>query len=314
MHLRAVAFADLISCGARAVAIRKRYAFRIGGANGQVVFAQTTSANRTLNAVVAVVPAIAARRTTIRHLVDVAARRAFLTSETIGQVEVGVDAIGELLSALVRTHRHICGTRIDAIHEVHAIDAQRARLQFVKANAIESALLTGRAISSGITSARSRTCTLETRNAGRTNGTAHAAVRFVRLQVDAFRTALGQTSAARVAARAIRANFARGTSHSTHPAVARIELRVDADAIAFRRAARALRIAHAIRANLTHRTCNAARAAVSSIDFGIDARIGAFRRATSAIERALAARANFARSANRAAHAAVQPVIADIDA
>jgi hypothetical protein len=314
MHLGAVVLARLISGRTHAVTIRKRHALWIGRTNRQIVFAKPTHAKRALNAGVAVVRAIAARRTTIRHLVHIAAHRAFLARKAIGQVEVRIHAIGELLPALIWTHRHVRRTRIDAIEQVDAIRVEHAGLNFVQTNAVESARLAGVTIHRGITRASSGARAIETRHARRTNIAAHAAIGFVRSHVDAFRSALGQTSAARIAAHSIRANFARGTSNSAHAAIARIELRVDAKAIALRRAARTLRVTRSIRTNLTHRTNNAASAAVTGVDLRIDTRIGAFRRSTGTIEVALAAGTHLARSTNRAARAAIQTIVGHIDA
>jgi len=306
--------AILIAGGARAVAIRERYAFRIRLANRQIVRAKTSHARRARDARIAVVRVVARRRAAISHLIDATAPIAFLTEEAIRQVHVVIDAIGRHLRTRRGTVRHIGRTGVDAVEQVDAIGIEGTRLQLVLTNTVVSAELTGVASPGSIASTGRGTHTIETRYAGGTNVTAHAAICFVGLGVDAFGTALGQTSATRRAASAIRANFTHGTCFTAHPAIARIELRIHTDVIAFRRAHPALRTAHAIRADLAHRTNDAASTAIAGVDFHVDARIRAFRRATGAIECALAARAHFACTADLATRATVEAVIADVDA
>jgi hypothetical protein len=312
VHLRAHIDAGLIS--ALIVALRECDAFRVGYTNGVIVFAKTARSGAAEDAVRAVVCPIAAGLTAIVHLIDAAACGAFLAIEAIGQVDVGIDAIGVRLAACGWAHGVIGGAGVDAVDQKNAIETQRAGLQFVRANAIECTRCAGGAIHGGFASTRRGACAIETGYAWGTNVTAHTAIGFVDFDVHAFGAALGQTRTARRLADATGANFAERTSFSAHAAIARIELRIDTNAIAFRRAADALRVAHAIRANLAHGTSNATRAAVAGVDFGVDARIGAFRRAARAIEVAFAARAHFAGATHGAARAAIETVIADVDA
>jgi hypothetical protein len=258
-----------------------------------------------LSAGVAVVGPVATGRATKGDFIDVATGGAFLTPEAIDEVEVIIEAIGKRLPAQSPAHLIICRTGVDTSDEIGAIEVRGTRLKFVVANSVESTRLAGGTIHRRVTCACSRACTIEARDARETNITASAAICFIRFDVDAFSTALGQTRAARGGTSAIGADIALGTGFVAHAAIARVEFQVDADAIAFRRAAGALRVACAIGANLAHGANNAACAAIAGIVFRVDTRIGAFRRAARTIECAFAARTHFARAANGAARTAI---------
>jgi hypothetical protein len=312
--LRARTLARLVTGRAGSQAIVQRYANRICCADGKVIGTQTARSDGTLHAGIAIVCPVATGGTTISDFIDPAARGAFLTCEAIGQVQVVVHAIGGGLAAHLGTHGGIGRTSIDAIDESDTIKVRRTGLQFVQANAIESAGLAGIAIHGRIACTGSSACTIEARHAGRTNRTTSAAIRFVVFDINAFGAAFGQTRATRGTAGAIRANFAHCASLAAHAAIAWVELHVDTNAIALRCAAGALRIAIAVRANLTHGTCNAACSAVAGVVFRVDACIGTFRRTTGAIECAFATRTHFARAAYGGACSAIQTVIGNIDA
>lgn len=294
---------------------RQSRAFGIGLANRQVVGAESPRRRHAGKAGIAIVHHVVATcLATVGDFIDTAASRAFLAEEAIGDVEVIVHAIGRHLCTGGGAHGIVRRAGIDAIGEIDAIGVERTRLQLVSTNAVESAVLTRGAIHRGIASAGGGAITIEASDAGRTNRTAHAAIGFVVLQIDALRAALGQTDAARGAACAIGTNFTRRARFAAHAAIARIELRIDAGAVALGRTGSALRGALAIGANFVHGTNDAASAAVARIDLRVDAGVGAFRRSAGTIEVAFATRANFARTANRSARAAVQSIVFRIDA
>lgn len=294
-------------------AAREGEAFGVGLTNGQIVGAESTRCRGAVEAGIAVAQ-VAACLTAVGNFVDPAASRTLLAEEAIGDVQVIVDAVGRHLCAHAWAIGIIGRTGIDAITEIRAGGVEHARLDLVATNSVECALLACSAIRRGVTSTGGGAGSIEAGHAGRTNVTAHAAIGFVILEIDAQRAALGQTCSARASAHAIGANFARGTCFAAHTAIAGIEFRIDARSTAILGTRATLRGTFAIGTNLTHGANDAASTTIARIDFRIDAGIGAFRRTAAALEVAFATGTHFAGSTNRAARAAIQAVDQYIDA
>jgi hypothetical protein len=123
VHLCAHVDARLVS--ALIVALRECNAFRVGGANGVIVFAKTTSARAAGDAIGAVVLSVASGRTTKSHLIDAAARGAFLAEEAIDHVDVVIVAIEVHVCACVLAHGVVGGAGVVAIEEIDAVAIER---------------------------------------------------------------------------------------------------------------------------------------------------------------------------------------------
>ncbi len=203
MHLSTSIPAHLVTRGARIETCRKVDAVGIVCANGEVVFAKTTGSNGALNAGIAIVGVVAARRATVGHLVDTATRGAFLAREAIDEIGVVIDAIGRHLGARRSTRLIICRAGVEAIGEIDAVQVRRTRLQFVTTNTVECTSLARRTIHGGVTRSGSGARTIEASHARGTHGTASATIRFIVLDVDAFSAAFGQTRATRGSTNAI---------------------------------------------------------------------------------------------------------------
>ena len=131
VHLRASIEAHIVPRSAIAVTHRQRHTFRIGLTNRQIVFAESTRIRRATNAKVAIVATVAARWTTKCHLIDIAARSAFLTGETPDDVVVIGHA--ERIRRITHVAAHLVAlrTRVVTGREIRAIGTEGARLQFV---------------------------------------------------------------------------------------------------------------------------------------------------------------------------------------